>query len=414
MVSVPRPAASRSSDMSVKMLAAAIAQPPASSQGAQPSTGAAGAGSGKGKSSSLPLIGGAGVVILALMGGGGYYFLAGSPTPPEPVRPPVIETPPPVNPPQVNPPPDNPPPVNPLPVSPPPVNPPPVSPPPANPPPENPPPVNPPPVNPPPVLPPPVLPPIDPPVSPPPAFPPARPTPDPGDAIRGEVASFVSRLPCSLIDGDVRDGAVVATGIAGKSAIDSLRQKLTGMGLTKPPPSLRVTQVDPIFCPWEDLLRPVARTFGDGGNRLTLRLPGDPAWLQKDDYIRPQVAMGDFRGDLRVDYLDRQGNVLHMYPQLGDPKEHLVADPPHVFTAGETINLGEPSPENRGWQVDEPYGTDMIIAIASEDALFDRPRPANIEKAANYLRDLKKAVEAARTRGARITATAMPLETRKK
>jgi hypothetical protein len=117
---------------------------------------------------------------------------------------------------------------------------------------------------------------------------------------------------------------------------------------------------------------------------------------------------------MRVDYLDRQGNVQHLYPQLGDPKEHMIADPPRVFEAGETLNLGEPGPENRGWQVTEPFGTDMIIAIASEDALFDRPRTANVEKAANYLRDLKKAVEAARSRGARITATAMSVETRKK
>ena len=56
----------------------------------------------------------------------------------------------------------------------------------------------------------------------------------------------------------------------------------------------------------------------------------------------------------------------------------------------------------------------MIIAIASEDPLFDRARTTNIEPAANYLRDLKKAIDAARARGARITATALPVETRKK
>ena len=128
----------------------------------------------------------------------------------------------------------------------------------------------------------------------------------------------------------------------------------------------------------------------------------------------PRLIMGDFRGELRVDYLDREGNVLHLYPQLGDPKEHMAADPPRVFEPGEALNLGERSADNRGWQVAEPYGTDVIIAVASEDALFDRPRTSNVEKAPLYLRDLKKAVEAARARGARITATVMPVETRKK
>jgi serine/threonine-protein kinase len=92
----------------------------------------------------------------------------------------------------------------------------------------------------------------------------------------------------------------------------------------------------------------------------------------------------------------------------------VTGDPPHIFGPGEAISLGQPGPNNPGWQVDEPYGTDVIIAIASEDALFDRSRPANIEKAAVYLRDLKRALEAARSRGARVTATAMPLETRRK
>ncbi len=243
---------------------------------------------------------------------------------------------------------------------------------------------------------------------------PTTPEPAPGAAIRSEIVAFVSRLGCSMFDGDVRDGAVQVTGIGGRAAIDSLRQKLNTMGLTNPVPSLRVTQVEPAFCPWEDLLRPIAKTFGDAGNRLSLRLGGDPAWLVKDDYIRPRLTMADFRGEMHVDYLDRQGNVLHLYPMLDEPAQHVVADPPHVFEPGEALSLGEPGPNSPGWQVDEPYGTDVIIAVASEDTLFDRPRPTNIEKATAYLRDLRKALEAARSRGARITATAMAVETRRK
>jgi hypothetical protein len=217
-----------------------------------------------------------------------------------------------------------------------------------------------------------------------------------------------------MIGGDVRDGVIELTGIGGKPALESLRQKLIAMGVTSPLPLSRVTQTDPVFCPWEDTLRPIAKTFGDGGSTLSLRIAGDPAWLKKDDYIRPRIVMADFPGEVHVDYLDRQGNVLHMYPQPGDPKQLAAAGTPRLFQAGEALNLGDPGPETRGWQVDEPYGTDVIIAIQSEAALFDHPRPAIVEKAATYLRDLKRAVEAARSRGTRITATAMPLETRLK
>jgi eukaryotic-like serine/threonine-protein kinase len=407
MISTPRMAQNRAADVSVASLAASIAPPQAASRGA----GAQPAKDGGGKSSALPIIIGGGVAGVLVLGGLGYYLMTGRQSTPTPApTPPPVATAPLVSPPQMPQPTPAPPvataPLTPVPsvtpsqpVTPPVTPPPPVVPPVAL-------------VQPPPVAPTPVPTPVPTPTLPPsPTLPPAA---DPADAIRTEIGGFVSRLSCSMFDGDVRDGAVQVTGIGGKAAVDGLRQKLASMGLTRPVPSLRVTQVDPVFCPWEDLLRPLAKTFGDPGARLVLHIAGDPAWLRNDDYIRPRLVMSDFRGEVRVDYLDRQGNVQHLYPQVDDPAQKTSADTPRQFAAGEALNLGDPGPGNPGWQVAEPFGTDMIIAIESEDALFDRPRPGNVEKAAVYLRDLKKAVEGARSRGARITATAMPLETRLK
>ena len=238
--------------------------------------------------------------------------------------------------------------------------------------------------------------------------------PNPLEGVRSELAAFVAQLPCAIVDGAIRDGAVQMNGLAGATAIDAIRRKLTAMGLTRPVPWLRIEPLDSAFCPLADLLRPAAPAFGDPGARLSLRLDGDPSWLRKDDYIRPRLTMAGFRGELRVDYLDRQGNVQHLYPQLGDPGERLAADPPRLFAPGEPVALGDPGPNNRGWQVDEPFGTDMIVAVASEDALFERPRPANVEKAAVYLRDLKTALDRARERGTKLTAAVLPVETRRK
>ncbi len=418
MIAVPRPASTTpaqraAADLSVSSLAASIAPPP------RPPAVTPKAG----KSSVMPLALGGGVAVLAVVGGLGYYFMAGRSTTPatEPTTPPASSVPAPtVAPPRM--PQQTPaaPPVATAPLTPipppapspqvlaPPVIQPPISQPPANQPPPQ-------------VALAPSLP-VAPPVTPQPTLPLQTPLPaqtplpmtDPSAALRADIAGYVARLPCSLFDGDVRDAAVQVSGIGGRAAIESLRQKLATMDLNNPAPSLRVTQVDQVFCPWEDLLRPIAKPFGESGGRLTLSLPGDPAWLVKDDYIQPRLTMADFRGEMHVDYLDRQGNVQHLYPLLADPTQHVTGDPPHIFGPGEAISLGQPGPNNPGWQVDEPYGTDVIIAIASEDALFDRSRPANIEKAAVYLRDLKRALEAARSRGARVTATAMPLETRRK
>ena len=381
MLSVPRQASAQAApavDLSVSSLTAAIGPSRPAPAVAPPVAG---------KSSSMPLIAGGGVAGLVLLGGLGYFLLAPGPTPkPQPpVTPPVVVVPPVTPPPLVAP-------VTPPPAVVPPVTVPPVA-----------------------IVPQPGVPLVAPPVQPPVAVAPVPPSPaELADAARHDMAGYLERLPCSLFDGDLRDGLALVSGTGGKPAIDGLRQKLASLTLPRPAPPPRVRQVDSVFCAWIDTLRPIAKTFGESGARLSLRLAGDPAWLPKDEYIRPRLTMGDFRGELHVDYIDRAGNVQHLYPQLGDPKERMAADPPRRFEPGEQVTLGEPGPDNRGWQVDEPFGTDLIIAIISEDALFDRPRTANVEKAATYLRDLKKSVEAAKARGARITATAMPLETRLK
>jgi eukaryotic-like serine/threonine-protein kinase len=240
------------------------------------------------------------------------------------------------------------------------------------------------------------------------------PTADPGAAVRTEVAAVVAQLPCSVLSGDVHEGAIQLTGIAGPAAIENLRQKLVAMGLTNPEPSFRVTQVEARFCAWENFLRPVARPFGAGEDGLRLRLADDRGWLVNNDFIRPRVTMPDFRGIVRVDYLDREGNVQHLFPQVADPAQHLAGDSMHRFEPGEVLSLGEPGPGRPGWQVAPPFGTDLIVAVASEDPLFDHARPANVENAEVYLRELRRAVEFARSRGARVTAAVMPVETRAK
>jgi len=82
-----------------------------------------------------------------------------------------------------------------------------------------------------------------------------------------------------------------------------------------------------------------------------------------------------------------------------------VTDPPRAYASGETLELGHPS-----WVIGEPYGTDMIIAVASSEPLFDRQRRGNAESADIYLRDLQAALDAARQRGVRMAGAAVTLE----
>ena len=129
------------------------------------------------------------------------------------------------------------------------------------------------------------------------------------------------------------------------------------------------------------------------------------ARLHDGEPVRVRLVMPDFTAHLRVDYIAHDGSVQHLYPQLADKTSAITADPSRTFGPGEPLNLGHPS-----WLIGEPYGTDMIIAVASSEPLFDRPRPGNAETADVYLRDLQSAIDALRRRGARLAGAAVTLE----
>src|SRR5271166_564814 len=226
------------------------------------------------------------------------------------------------------------------------------------------------------------------------------------DALRHQIAQWASTRSCALLGGDVGvDGAVTLDGLAGHGSVDDLQRGLTSFV----PPSqidLRVTGVNRVFCPALTALHLITPGFGmTGGPRLGLQMADGKTRLHDGDPVRVRLTMPDFASRLRVDYLAHDGTVQHLYPQLADPKNAISADPPKLFAPGELVSLGHPS-----WRIGEPYGTDMIIAVASSEPLFDRPRPGNAETADAYLGDLQAAVDTLRQRGARLAGAAVTLD----
>jgi len=226
------------------------------------------------------------------------------------------------------------------------------------------------------------------------------------DSLRREVAQWAGSRICALLGGDMTDaGAVTLTGLAGNRVIDDLRQ---GIGSIVSPNQVdwRVTAVNPVFCPALNALQPISPAFGAiGGSRLGLQMADGRTRLRDGEHVRVRLVMPDFPSRLRVDYIAHDGAVQHLYPQLADAKGGITADPPRSYAPGETVTLGHPA-----WIVSEPYGTDMIVAVASSDPLFDRPRPTNAETADTYLRDLQTAIDTLRQRGARLAGAAVTLE----
>jgi eukaryotic-like serine/threonine-protein kinase len=231
------------------------------------------------------------------------------------------------------------------------------------------------------------------------------------DLIRNQLAQLASGQPCALVDGDIgHDGAVTLTGMAGASAASALRQGLAGLTI---PGAVQwqVQSVDQSFCQALDVLHPITASFNPAAPRLGLTLAGGNTRLRDGEHIQPQLVMPDFRSHLVLDYIAHDGGVLHLYPQVADSGQNLRADPPRTFSPGELVNLGVVRPGHPAWEVGPPYGTDMIIAIASSQPLFARSRPSNGEDPAAYLRALDAAVAAARARGDQLAGSAITVDT---
>jgi hypothetical protein len=224
--------------------------------------------------------------------------------------------------------------------------------------------------------------------------------------LRGRVADWANSQRCALLGGNLGDGGTVdMSGLAGSQSIDTLRQ---GVSAIVPPGQVdwRVHGVDQVFCPALNALHPFVPAFAStGGAHLNLQMADGHSALHDGEQVRVRLVMPDFASKLRVDYLVHDGTVGHLYPQIADPALQITADAPRTFTPDETVNLSHPS-----WTITPPYGTDMIIAIASSQPLFDRPRPSNGETADVYLRALQTALERAHQRGDAIAAAAITLD----
>jgi serine/threonine-protein kinase len=219
-------------------------------------------------------------------------------------------------------------------------------------------------------------------------------------------AQITATQRCGFIGGSVRDnGEAVLTGIAGPGAQDDIRQAMTSHAV---PGTMqwKVASADTVFCPALTLLQSIASPFGSGQPGLALTLADNRTALHDGDHIRPRLTMPDFAGYLRVDYIAHDGTVQHLYPQVAD-SSGAVADKVHVFVPGEKVSLGDPSAGQPGWEVAPPFGTDMIIAVASSRPLFARPRSGNVETAAAYLKELDAAVQAVRDGGGKLIGNAL-------
>ena len=190
---------------------------------------------------------------------------------------------------------------------------------------------------------------------------------------------------------------MVISGLAGGGSEGALRQAVLAAlptGAASDSFNMRLDLFDGPYCDVLDTLRPAS------AQNVGLSLRYGATRLKKDQDIVPQVVMPDFPAWLEVDYFSSDGSVSHLHP--------TQVTPATLARAGSTVTLGN-TPKER-WQVDAPFGTDMIVAIASSSPLFSGPRPAD-ETVPDYLAALRRALADSNARGDRVAVNAMLVQT---
>jgi eukaryotic-like serine/threonine-protein kinase len=216
------------------------------------------------------------------------------------------------------------------------------------------------------------------------------------DALRVALLARVTNAECARLVGSTSgDGAVRLDGLVGSEQEAVLRSSLTSAAS---PASVdwNVSAFHGPYCGVLDVLNPFGAHWG--GSDLTLGLKGNPARLQNNDFVIPQVRMPAFKAYLTLDYFSSDGELLHIYPQAGDRQ--------HGYAADVTAAFGDPNAGGFKFAVQKPFGTDMIIAIASEHPLFTKLRP-NDDTVTAYLPALRQALGVA----GKVEATAMVVHT---
>jgi serine/threonine-protein kinase len=87
---------------------------------------------------------------------------------------------------------------------------------------------------------------------------------------------------------------------------------------------------------------------------------------------------------------------------------HLV--PSRAEAPNAQLRLGDPSGSFTGWEVDEPFGTDLVLVFTSDRPLVAQRRPV-VEKAEDYLRALAAGLKAAQQQKGRVAVQAVLVET---
>lgn len=206
-------------------------------------------------------------------------------------------------------------------------------------------------------------------------------------------AAAVRAVSCGLLTWTVGDQSLTISGVLRRGDETTIRRVLAERNVPEHAARLSFQTFDGPYCGAFDLFRPVA-ALGDSAPRVSV-VGATP--LLAGQLLRLEVQLPQWPAHLHVAYLMSSGEVVNLVPS-------------QYQQANARVRLGEPRGNFAGWEVDEPFGTDLAIVIVSDQPLFPAARPLT-ERQDAYLAALATALRNARLMGNRVILRPMVVET---
>jgi serine/threonine-protein kinase len=137
------------------------------------------------------------------------------------------------------------------------------------------------------------------------------------------------------------------------------------------------------YCELIDTLTPFKHEGGSGSDLLVGPAEHAPHYVEGEKLVLALTAPS-YDAYLYVDYYQLDGGVVHLFPT--EPNQHKP------YPANQRLILGDSGEGNKEWQVQPPFGTEMIVIVATREAIFETIRP-EVESAKDYLPTLREAMK---------------------
>ncbi|WP_372399244.1 DUF4384 domain-containing protein [Azospirillum sp. HJ39] len=208
------------------------------------------------------------------------------------------------------------------------------------------------------------------------------PVPTPRRPPVAAVAQALRSVACTLLTVEDVNGRLLVSGtVAGDQAGGAVRDAV-GANAAGWDYGLDLMTADAQFCAPLGTVAAALDANRRLGTPLATTMVEGPA-LNAGDSLALEIRAPAWPVDLRVDYFTIDGSVVHLLP---NPSDHGTA-----LAAGALRRLGDRAEGERHWTVGPPYGTEMLLTIATPKPLFPTARPEQ-EPAADYLAALARAL----------------------